>query len=169
MNNCYFLFFFFQSYTRLTPTLTSRRDPTTSTNSTRSLTTSSISTTCFQSHVGRRRHGSSRQFFRKFRSRWSRWPGSTDEFVVSPSSNAANESATATGNERCGWYADGTGKLKMGFSFFSEYWVMLGYSVFLQSPMMNHQGQQGPNQMESPGNLLQQQPPNFDVQVSVRV
>lgn len=31
--------------------------------------------------------------------------------------------------------------------------------------MMNHQTQ-GPNQMESPGNLLQQQPPNFDVQVS---
>lgn len=31
--------------------------------------------------------------------------------------------------------------------------------------MLNHQGQ-GPNQIESPGNLLQQQPPNFDVQVS---
>lgn len=30
---------------------------------------------------------------------------------------------------------------------------------------MNHQAQ-GPNQIESPGNLLQQQPPNFDVQVS---
>lgn len=30
--------------------------------------------------------------------------------------------------------------------------------------MLNHQGQ-GPNQIESPGNLLQQQPPNFDVQV----
>ncbi|XP_055847919.1 maternal protein pumilio isoform X4 [Episyrphus balteatus] len=32
-----------------------------------------------------------------------------------------------------------------------------------QSPMMNHQGQR-PNQIESPANLLQQQPPNFDVQ-----
>lgn len=30
---------------------------------------------------------------------------------------------------------------------------------------MNHQAQ-GPNQIESSGNLLQQQPTNFDVQVS---
>ncbi|XP_061387987.1 maternal protein pumilio-like, partial [Musca vetustissima] len=40
----------------------------------------------------------------------------------------------------------------------------VGGMQMAQSPMMNHQSQQGPNQMESPGNLLQQQPPNFDVQ-----
>ncbi|CAD6992064.1 unnamed protein product [Ceratitis capitata] len=39
----------------------------------------------------------------------------------------------------------------------------VGGMQMAQSPMMNHQTQ-GPNQMESPGNLLQQQPPNFDVQ-----
>lgn len=39
------------------------------------------------------------------------------------------------------------------------------YDPFLQSPMLNHQAA-GPNHMESPGNLLQQQ--NFDVQVSLR-
>lgn len=34
--------------------------------------------------------------------------------------------------------------------------------------MLNHQGAAGgPNHMESPGNLLQQQQQNFDVQVSV--
>ncbi|KAH8407818.1 hypothetical protein KR215_002700 [Drosophila sulfurigaster] len=36
----------------------------------------------------------------------------------------------------------------------------------LQSPMLNHQATPGPNHMESPGNLLQQQQQNFDVQVS---
>jgi len=32
--------------------------------------------------------------------------------------------------------------------------------------MLNHQASVGPNHMESPGNLLQQQQQNFDVQVS---
>uniref|UniRef100_A0A1B0A8Q2 Uncharacterized protein n=1 Tax=Glossina pallidipes TaxID=7398 RepID=A0A1B0A8Q2_GLOPL len=41
----------------------------------------------------------------------------------------------------------------------------VGGMQMAQSPMLNHQSQ-GPNQIESPGNLLQQQPPNFDVQVS---
>ncbi|KAH8278365.1 hypothetical protein KR018_000459 [Drosophila ironensis] len=38
-----------------------------------------------------------------------------------------------------------------------------GMPMAAQSPMLNHQAA-GPNHMESPGNLLQQQ--NFDVQVS---
>uniref|UniRef100_A0A1A9VN97 Uncharacterized protein n=1 Tax=Glossina austeni TaxID=7395 RepID=A0A1A9VN97_GLOAU len=40
----------------------------------------------------------------------------------------------------------------------------VGGMQMAQSPMLNHQSQ-GPNQIESPGNLLQQQPPNFDVQL----
>ncbi|XP_030374161.1 maternal protein pumilio-like [Scaptodrosophila lebanonensis] len=40
-----------------------------------------------------------------------------------------------------------------------------GMPMAAQSPMLNHQAQAGgPNHMESPGNLLQQQQANFDVQ-----
>ncbi|KAL7729014.1 hypothetical protein ACLKA6_019847 [Drosophila palustris] len=44
--------------------------------------------------------------------------------------------------------------------------VGAGMPMAAQSPMLNHQASAGPNHMESPGNLLQQQQQNFDVQVS---
>ncbi|KAH8310045.1 hypothetical protein KR044_011151, partial [Drosophila immigrans] len=42
--------------------------------------------------------------------------------------------------------------------------VGAGMPMAAQSPMLNHQATSGPNHMESPGNLVQQQQQNFDVQ-----